>query len=115
VTDLERRCCRLVLDTCLPGADGLAPLDLQAFWRRFDAAAPQHLRLGLRLATWFFTLGPLLLLCPPLPTMSPAARDRALQRLARLPGGTALAELVRLVACWALFQDAGVQDRVRGR
>ena len=115
MTGRECRWCRLVLDTCLPGEDGLAPLDLEDFWARFDAAAPPHLRLGLRLATWFFTFGPLLLLRPPLPAMSPPARDHSLQRLARWPGGPLFAELIRLVGCWALFQDASVQNRVRGR
>lgn len=90
-------------------------VDLAAFWLRFDAVAPAHLRLGLRAATWAFGLGPLLLGRRPLARLDGPERERVLQRMARWPGLGELLEVVKIVACFALFADPGVQDRVRGR
>ncbi len=113
MTRLERRWCRVLLDALLPGPNGLASRDLTGFWPRFDAAAPAHLRLGLRLATLLFTLGPLLLLRRPLPLQPPAARDTSLRRMARWPLLGDLVELAKVVGCFALFDDPAVQARLR--
>jgi len=115
VTRLERRWCRALLEACLPGEGGLESVDLALFWPRFDAVAPLHLRLGLRLATWVLCFGPLLMLRRPLARLAPPARDEALRRMARWPGIGELVEVARIVACFALFDDDAVQAQVRGR
>ncbi len=120
MTGFERRWCRALLDACLPPSrtdprtQGLSAIDLSSFWPRFEAAAPLHLRLGLRLATWLFGLGPLLQGRAPLSRLSPDLRDDSLRRMARWPAVGPLLDLVKVVACWAFFQDADVQARVRG-
>ena len=113
MTSFERRWCRALLNACIPGPDGLHSIDLATFWPRFQASAPSHLRLALRLATWVFTLGPLLLLKRPLPSLPEAQRDAALRRMAHWPGVGELTEVAKVVACFAYFQDPAVQARVR--
>lgn len=96
----------------LPPLDGLDPGD---FWTRFDAAAPLHLRLGLALAS-----GVLVVALPralghrrSLGRLAPAERDRVLARADALPGLRDLLVVGKLVACFAYFDDDGVQARIR--
>jgi len=97
------------------GLPALAQVDLRDFWRRFDAAAPLHLRLGLAAAA--VLLGqvlPLLSRGRSLAALSAADQDRVLQRAATLPGLDQLVLVVKVVACLAYFDDPAVDDRVRG-
>ena len=95
----------------------LAEIDRGDFWRRFATAAPWTLRVGFRAATWLvggvapFALGHRATLA----RLDAAARDDVLQRTARLPGGAALLLLVKLVACFAYFDDDRVQTVARAR
>lgn len=73
---------------------------MRAFWRRFDAAAPIHLRAGVRVATTLLSL-------------PPGDPGRNLARAERLPGAGQLVELVRLVACFAYFSDPDVDAGFR--
>lgn len=105
-----------LLGACLPGGPGrpgVDELDLAAFWRRFEATAPAHLKAGLWLATWVLGLLPLVLFSPPLPWQGAERRDATLRRLSRWPGVGELVEVAKVVACLACFFDPGVQQAVR--
>lgn len=96
------------------GLPGLGQLDLSAFWPRFEAAAPVHLRLGLALAVWgAAVLAPLLLYRRTLPGLAEAQRDAVLQRAAGWPLLGPLLDVAKVVACMAYFADAAVQSAVR--
>ena len=117
----EARTRDALLDAMIPspgnGLPALADVDRGAFWPRFAGAAPWTLRLGFRAATWLVgALAPLLLgHRATFARLDDAARDDVLQRTARLPGGDALLLLVKLVACFAYFDDARVQAIARAR
>lgn len=111
MTRFERRWCDALLRAVIPGEDGLASVDLAGFWPRFDAAAPLHLRLGLRFATWLLCFAPLLVLRPPL--FAQTDPEASLQRVATWPGLADLVEVVKVVACFAHFDAPHVQARVR--
>jgi len=87
-------------------------VDIDAFWPRFDAAAPAHLRVGLAAAT--FLLGVLLpvvlLVGGAVHRLTPDRREVLLRRAARLPGAGALLDIVKVVACFAWFSDPRVGD-----
>jgi len=99
------------------GLPAVRDLDLTAFWTRFDATAPAHLRLGFRLAT--------LVIATVLPRLGghraalaeldADAADAVVQRAARLPLVARLADVAKIVACFAYGSDERVQDAVRGR
>lgn len=92
-------------------------VDLPAFWRSFDDNAPVHLRAGFRLAT--------VAIAVVLPRLMGHARglsrlpaddaDAVVQRATSLPGLSDLAEVAKLVACFAYFSDPAVQSAARGR
>lgn len=111
MTGFEQRWCERLLQAVIPGPNGLASIDLTAFWVRFQAAAPPHLRLGLRVATWGLSFAPLFICRRPLFRQSDP--DVCLQRVAAWPVLMDLAEIVKVVACFAYFQDAVIQERVR--
>jgi hypothetical protein len=96
-----------VLMTVLPGAPPPPP----AFWARLSAAAPPSLWLSLRLIIALLGLlgPPLAGAWRPFPALDPAARARALQRFAALPGLGASVDLLKLIACFAHFDDPAVQ------
>lgn len=102
-----------------PG-DGLLPpaeLDLPAFWRRFDAAAPAHLRVGMAAAT-VLVAGVLPRLLGHRCGLAGLDADRAdavVQRAARLPVLGLTVEVAKIVACFAYFSDERVDQRVRAR
>ncbi len=105
-----------LLSACLPGGPGrpgVEELDLAPFWALFDSTAPPHLRLGLGLGAGVVGLLPLLLLRPPLPWQSAAARDATIRKLASWPAVGELVEIGKVVACLAVFHDPGVQAAVR--
>lgn len=99
------------------GLPALADVERGDFWRRFASAAPWTLRSGFRAATWLvgglapFALGHR----ATFDRLDAAARDDVLRRTARLPGGDALLLLVKLVACFAYFDDERVQSIARAQ
>ncbi len=103
----------------LPGQSGglpsLGSLDRGDFWRRFDEAAPLHLRLGLNLAGVAVAgvLPRLMGHLPSLGGLEPSAQDAVLLRATALPGLADLVEVGKIVACFAYFDDARVQDAIR--
>lgn len=102
-----------------PGGDlpGAGQLDLSGFWQRFDAAAPLHLRLAFRAATLMiagmlpFALG----YRRSFTALDEEARETILQRAARMPTMAPLLEMIKVVVAFAYFDDARVEDIVRGR
>lgn len=100
-----------------PG-DGLpAPrtLDLERFWRRFETAAPLHLRLGFGAATILVAIVVPRLLGHGhgLAHLDPDAADAVVQRAAGLPLVNAVIEVAKIVACFAYFSDDRVDEAVR--
>jgi uncharacterized protein Smg (DUF494 family) len=99
------------------GLPALAELDLGAFWPRFEAVAPVHLRLGLRVAT--LALGVALPLSlgygRTLAALSEDEREAVITRALRLPGLSPLVDVAKLVACMAYFADPEVQATARRR
>jgi hypothetical protein len=109
-----------LLDAMIPEPGGglppMAAVDRRTFWPRFERSAPWALRLGFRAATYFVGgLAPFLLGHRHVFTgLDAAARDDVLQRVERVPGGAELVLVVKLVACFAYFDDPKVQATVRG-
>lgn len=108
-----------LLDAMIPEPGGglppLARVDRREFWPRFEGAAPWPLRFGVRAATLLLG-GVAPFLCGYRRTfarLDAAAREEVLRRCQRLPGGADLLLLVKLVACFAYFDDAGVQAVAR--
>jgi hypothetical protein len=99
-----------------PGNDlpAMAQVDRRAFWPRFASAAPWTLRCGFRASTWLIGVAPLVLgHRATFARLDENAREDVLQRASRLPGGDALLLLVKLVACFAYFDDPRVQAIAR--
>lgn len=97
------------------GLPAMADIDRRAFWRQFASAAPWTLRLGFRAAALLVGgVAPLLLgHGATFARLDDDARDDVLRRTERLPGGGALLLLVKLVACFAYFDDPRVQAVAR--
>jgi hypothetical protein len=108
-----------LLDAMIPAPGGdlppLAVIDREHFWQRFAAAAPLELRIAWRCATVaLVVVAPFLLGYRTIFTrLAPSARDDVLRRAGSLPGGDALVLIVKLLACFAYFDDAGVQRIAR--
>lgn len=109
-----------LLDAMIPApGNGLPPMsavERGRFWPRFERSAPWMLRFGLRFATCALGgLAPFLLGHRHVfARLDPAARDAVLRGAERLPGGAALLLVVKLVACFAYFDDPNVQAIARG-
>lgn len=98
----------------LPGA---GDLDLADFWKRFEAAAPLHLRLAFRGAT--------LVIAGVLPLtfgyrhsfvkLDAEARETILIRAAKMPSMVPLLEIIKVVVAFAYFDDPQVEAIIRGR
>ena len=90
-------------------------LELERFWRRFDQTAPAHLRAGYSVATVAIglILPRLLGYRESLGGLNDEGAEHVVARAARLPVFGALAELAKLVACFAYFSDDLVQRTVR--
>ncbi len=94
-----------------------ATVDLDSFWTSFDRDAPLHLRAGFGAAQ--------LLLCSALPrrlgyrhglaALPVADRERVLAHAARSPVLAPVLEVAKVVACFAYFEDGGVDRAVRER
>jgi len=116
----ESRWREALLDAMIPEpGNGLPPMtavDRRTFWPRFERAAPWMLRLGFRIVTCLvggvvpFLLGHR----RGFSGLDAVARDDVLRRTERLPGGEALVLVIKLVACFAYFDDPGVQAIARG-
>jgi hypothetical protein len=110
-----------LLDATIPapgdGLPAMATIDRGTFWPRFDATASLTLRLGFRVATILFVgVVPLVLgYGRVLHRLDPARQDAVLRRAAALPGIGALLEVVKIVACFAYFDNDGVQRHVQDR
>lgn len=101
-----------------PGLPGLAALDLQRFWTLFDRTAPPLVKLGLRVAVWVLTFAPLFLLGRPR-LFSGLGPDDADRLLVRAAGSRSyllrqLPATLKILACFAYFQDPGVRARIAG-
>lgn len=116
----ERRRGRdVVLEVVLPADVHGAPLssrDLSVFWARFQQVAPAHLRLGMAVATLALVhIAPRLTgHVRSLVSLTPNDREDVLQRVVTWPVFGDLAEVAKIVACMAYFDDDAVQARVRG-
>jgi hypothetical protein len=114
VIGAERRWRTAVLASIVPA---LGELDLDAFWRRFDRAAPLHLALAMRAAAIAIggiaprTLGH----AATLESLDPDAREDVIQRAARTPLVSELVEVAKIVACLAYFADPAVEAAARRR
>lgn len=117
----ETRWRAALLEALLPPVDGGLPpissVDLEAFFGRFDRAAPPHLALGFRAATALVggLLPRILGQGASLADLDDDARDAVVRRAASLPLFGDLLEVAKVVACLAYFQDAAVQEHARGR
>ena len=101
-----------------PGRGGLASVSLASFWELFEATAPPLLRIGLRTATWLFSLAPIAYVGRPctFASLDPDARDRVLVGAAgsRIFLVRQLMDVLKFIACLAYFHDDGVRASVRG-
>lgn len=116
----ERRQVDALLSAILPPPDhakiGWREIDLDPFWAGFGAAAPIHLRLGLRAAVWTLAVG-----WPAAATddrrsladRAPAEQRALIERAAQRPPLAELLELLKVVAALAFFDDDRVQAAVR--
>lgn len=99
------------------GLPGAGHLDLIAFWPRFEAAAPIHLRLAFRAATVVIagilpiTLG----YRRSLANLDDDTRDAFLQRAAKMTAIAPLLDIVKVVVAFAYFDNTQVEAIVRGR
>lgn len=95
---------------------GLKDVDLEAFWRAYEDAAPELLRVGFRAAVWTLTLSPPFVLGKPttFAGLAPEERDRLLERFAasRFYLLRQLPLTVKLMSCFAYLRDDAVRERV---
>ena len=89
--------------------------DLESFWATFADAAPSHLRFGFCVSTLVLgRVAPILFGHPlGLGRMDPNAADRLIRRAESNPLLSPLAEVAKVVACFAYFADEDVAARVR--
>lgn len=98
------------------GAPRVDELELAAFFARFDAAAPAHLRLGWRAtvlvlgAVWPRALGHR----GSFATLDDDARDEALVRAEGVSALAPLLDVLKLVVSLVYFSDARVEALFRG-
>jgi hypothetical protein len=99
-----------------PGAvhPGLGAVELDAFWREYQQAAPLVLRLGFRASVWALTLAPVAMgEGRPLHHLPPERQDAALERLSASENALVrqLVLATKLVAAFAYFTDDDVRAR----
>ena len=99
------------------GLPAAGDLDLSRFWPQFDAVAPLHLRLAFRAAT--VTLAGMLPFAlgyrHSFAALDEDEREDVLQRAATIEATAALLDIVKIVVAFAYFNDAHVENVVRGR
>lgn len=97
---------------------GFADLDLAAFWPRFDDAAPWTLRWGVRASVWALTWlpGPLGFGWRPVARLPLEVRDRYVTALLESDRWIVrqLTDTLKIVLCFAYFQDPSVRARLDG-
>jgi len=99
------------------GLPGAGDVDLAAFWPRFDAVAPIHVRLAFRTATFVIagvlpiTLG----YRRSLAKLDADTRDAVLQRAAKMPAVAPFVDIVKIVVALAYFDNPHIEAIVRGR
>jgi hypothetical protein len=98
----------------LPGA---GELDLTDFWKRFESAAPLHLRLAFGTATFVLTrVLPLALgYRRNFIKLDENTRELILGRAAKMPAISPLLDIVKVVVAFAYFDEPKVEAIVRGR
>lgn len=107
-----------LMATLLPALEGelgarlpaYGDVDLRAFWPAFEAAAPAHVRAGLRAASLSVGLLPRLMgYGRALPELDAEEREAFIVRAASLPGVAVLLEVAKVVAGLAYFSHPEVQ------
>lgn len=97
------------------GLPGPERIDLDAFWRRFDATAPLHVRAGFTMAT--VVIGTVLPRCfghrHGLASLDAETVDRTVQRAVAIAAVRPLLDAASVVACFAYFSDERVESQVR--
>jgi hypothetical protein len=98
------------------GVPPVAELDLAAFWPRFEARAPIHVRFGFGVATVVLAhvLPRLLGHARGLAGLGPDQADAVVRRAAANPVLAPLSEVAKIVACFAYFSDDRVESAYRG-
>jgi hypothetical protein len=98
------------------GVPPVAELDLAGFWPRFDARAPLHLAAGFRVATLAIArvLPRAMGHARGLGALAPDQADAVVQRAASLRALAPLAEVAKVVACFAYFADDRFESAYRG-
>lgn len=117
----ERRWAEVLFDAVLgtgggEGLPSLATIDRRVFWKQLGEATPPYFTLGLRAAVHALTFLPLTMpgFRRPLFALSRQARLACMERLGadeRVVVKQALST-VKLLACFALFEDGGVRARL---
>ena len=111
-TPPERHWRDTLLDALIPAVDGaavpgIAALDLDAFWRRYQKTAPPLLQLGFRGAVWGLTWGPAFVpgVWRPLHWLAPEERERVLTEAntSRFYFARQLVMMLKTVASLAYF------------
>ena len=107
-----------LLEAMIPGGHGLpsfGAIELDGFWREYEATAPPLVRFGLRAAVWLLTWLPLGKLTP-FHRLAPPARDRWLNEAARSRFYLVrqLVMTVKMIACLAYMTDAEVRRKIEG-
>ena len=120
-TAVERRWRDALCGAMIPHAEGGAlpgvdAIDAAEFWREYERAAPELLRLGFRASVWALTWAPPVLLGKPktFARLAQPDRDRLLDKVARSRFYLVrqLPLTVKLLACFAYLRDDDVRARV---
>lgn len=99
-----------------PGASlpPLADVPLDPFWKRFDAVAPPHLKLGVGVATVALGVAlPLAMYGRTMAALTPSEREEFLARAQGVPGAAVLLDVVKIVGCLAYFNDPAIDTTGR--
>jgi len=92
----------------------LAAVPLDPFWKRFDAVAPPHLKLGVGVATAALGVAlPLAMYGRTIAGLTPAEREEFLARAQAVPGAGMLLDVVKIVGCLAYFNDPAIDTTGR--
>jgi hypothetical protein len=119
MTSLERRWCDALLSAVLPRTEklpGIAAVPLDTFWVQFRSAAPFLVRFGFRFSVLALCLLPLLRYGRTFPQLGALQQDAYLRWLltSRSYALRQLITVVKLIGCFAYFQNPQVQSIVRG-
>ncbi len=116
----ERTWAEAILVATVPAGErhpGLGAVSLDRFWDVFGQSAPFLMKIGFRVAIWFVALQPIWSLSGwrTFAGSSPEDRQQSLQALnsSHRAMTEQLLSLIKLMACFAYFEDAAIQDRFR--